>query len=266
MQPLASPHSPLQRFTAHWREIYQSDDPWAALAPFEGTLPPELLRQMDRRLFPGPFYGLWGDDLSQDGVLLLINPGAGPEHDDQARGWNEGIRHRFATWGEAEYLAYDADERRRAEDLGLRWRLQRQRQAERATGLPTRFLHIIESCPYHSRRWAVLSREARRRIAKLPTTRLAVEAILDIARGRKARFILGIGEPWREIFAEHGLTGETREIRGPEGKRFSHRLARYQVGPGALPIIIYVSGAGGMHLPRDAEAIGLLHELMEGGG
>src|SRR5687767_10751923 len=79
MQPLAPPSSPLQRFTTHWREIYQSDDPWAALAPFEGTLPPELLRQMDRRLFPGPFYGLWSDDLSQDGVLLLINPGAGPE-------------------------------------------------------------------------------------------------------------------------------------------------------------------------------------------
>lgn len=71
---------------------------------------------MDRQLFPEAFYGLWGDDLSQDGVLLLINPGAGPAHDDQARNWNESIRRRFATWGEIEYLAYDAEAQRRVED------------------------------------------------------------------------------------------------------------------------------------------------------
>lgn len=254
--------SPLQRFVEHWRGIYRSDDPSAVLATFEGSLPAELMAQMDRRVFPEPFYGLWGDDLSQDGVLLLINPGAGPADDDEARGWSEGIRRRFATWGEAEHLAHDAEPRRRTEDLGLRWRLLRQRQAERATGLPTRFMHIIESCPYHSRRWAALSSRAQRQIAHLPTTRLAVEAIRDIAAGRKARWLLGIGEPWRMILGEHGLVGETREIRRPGGKRFAHRLTSYLVAPGALPIIIYSSGAGGMNLPQDDEAVRLLRELM----
>jgi hypothetical protein len=254
--------SPLQHFTDHWRAIYQSDDPRDALAAFEGSLPEELLRHMDRRLFPEPFYGLWDGDLSQDGVLLLINPGAGPASDGEAQGWNAGIRHRFATWGQAEYLAYDADPRQRAENLGMRWRLLRQRQAERATGLTTRFMHIIESCPYHSPRWASLSHEAREQIARLPSTRLALAAILDIARHRRTRWVLGIGEPWRELLRWHGLEGETREIQRAGRKRFAHRFTCYRVAPDALPIIIYSSGAGGMNLPRDEEAVRVLRELM----
>lgn len=262
MQPDSELLSPLQRLTAHWRTIYQSDDLVAALAAFEGSLPTKLLRHLDFRLYPEPFYGLWDDDLSQDGVLLLINPGAGPASDVEARGWNAGIRHRFATWSQAEYLAYDADARQQAENLGVRWRLLRQRQAEQATGLTTRFMHIIESCPYHSPRWASLPQEAREQIARLPSTRLALAAILDIARNRKARWLLGIGEPWRELLRWHGLTGETREIRRPGSKRFAHRFTCYRVTPEALPIIVYSSGAGGMNLPRDEEAVRMLRELM----
>lgn len=262
MHQATSSRSPLQRFVAHWRSVYQSDDPEAVLAAFEGTLPDALMRQMDRRVFPEPFYGLWGDDLRQDGVLLLINPGAGPASDAEASGWNEGIRRRFATWGEAEYLARDADPHQRLVNLGVRWRLLRQRQAERATGMPTRFMHVVESCPYHSPRWAALSRETRRQIAHLPTVHLAVEAVCDIARNRKTRWILGIGEPWREIMAAYGFTAEAREIRKPGSKRFAHRLSCYRVAPGALPIIIYSSGAGGMHLPQDGQAVETLRALM----
>jgi ABC-type nickel/cobalt efflux system permease component RcnA len=104
--------------------------------------------------------------------------------------------------------------------------------------------------------------DARQQIARLPTTRLAVEAIIDIAQHHKARWLrvsASLGERFSGSTASRGRRGRSE---GQAKKRFAHRLSCYQVTPEALPIIIYASGAGGRHLPQDDEAIRLLRTLM----
>jgi hypothetical protein len=67
--------SPLLQFTHYWREIYSDTNPKAKLAAFDHIALQEVMSRMDSRHYPEPFYGLWDDDLSRGGVLLLINPG-----------------------------------------------------------------------------------------------------------------------------------------------------------------------------------------------
>lgn len=254
--------SPLLQFTNYWRQIYSDTNPRARLVVYDHIELQEVMRRMDSRHFPEPFYGLWDDDLSRDGVLLLINPGQVPFDDHVVERINQDVQVRYSRWTKAEYLHHDSNSEQKSGDIGLQWRLRRKQQAERILGDKLDFLHIIEYFPYHSKSWATLSAEAKHYVAKLQSTRLALDAVIDIATNHKARFVFGIGQPWAEVLKMQGYELHCEELSKPGSKRFSHRFYWTKVTATALTIIIYVSGAGGMNLPTMPEAVAVIRRLL----
>lgn len=255
--------SPLMAFTAYWKSVYDQTNPLEHLSLYQQSALRQLISRMDVRHYPEPYYGLWDDCLQEDGVLLLINPGEVRFDDETVHRINQGVQQRFRSWNKDDYLNHDRDNLTNRHDIGLQWRVKRKAQAERIIEQSIRFLHIIEYFPYHSKRWNTLTTEERQCISTLSVTQLAMQAIIDIAQYKKARFIFGIGEPWADIFRQHGFALQKEELRKPNGKRFSHRLYWVKPTETALPIIIYVSGAGGMSLPQEQDVVSRIRALLQ---
>lgn len=204
--------SPLTALTAYWKSIYEQQNPLEHLSVYQQSALRQLISRMDVRHYPEPYYGLWDDYLQEDGILLLINPGEVRFDDETVHRINQGVQHRFRFWTKDDYLNHDKNNRTNLHDVGLQWRMKRQAQAERIVAQSVRFLHTIEYFPYHSKRWNTLTTEEKKCISTLPIVNLAVKAIIDIAQHKKARFIFGIGEPWADIFRQHGFILHKEEL------------------------------------------------------
>ncbi|MGG1600998.1 hypothetical protein [Paenibacillus naphthalenovorans] len=52
----------------------------------------------------------------------------------------------------------------------------------------------------------------------------------------------------------------------PGKKRFSHRFYKFNSRPQGIPIVIYISGSGGINLPSDDVAVQALRRLSQNQG
>jgi hypothetical protein len=254
--------TPIEEFTNFWQDIFTSDNPSERLQELDGKMPVSIATKVNTHVYPESYYGYLGEDISSDVILLLINPGYIEEDDDYIQRYNAFIKHRHLHWTKAEYLQED----KLLGDMhpaALRWRNVRKRQAENILHETIGFLHTIEFYPYHSKKWAVYKPQEKNHIYSIQSTNKAFRAITYLAKSRRPKAIFAIGKPWLEIFTHYGFKSKNEEISKPNSKRFSHKFHQFRVRECALPIVVYINGAGGMNLPCEDEATNVMRRLLK---
>ncbi|MDU2241081.1 MAG: hypothetical protein E7E23_10900 [Paenibacillus sp.] len=262
--------NPLEEFNDFWKKIFSEVDPWTLLGQQYGQIPEKERSNFLQEFLPQPFYGYLHRNMKDDLLLLLINPGQvrpnelfnllpGGSKEEQIQIWNEKIQKRHQTWNEAEYHANEKWLLQNNDN----WREVRRKQALNIYG-DFAFLHTIEFFPFHSKDWKLTGLKKQSWIYDLQPTKLAIHAIKQLAEESGVKHIVGIGKPWvnilnhyKDLFVlveTHGISGE---------KRFSHRLYKFVSRLGGIPIVIYISGAGGINLPSDGEAVEILRRLSQ---
>ncbi|RFB12728.1 hypothetical protein DZB84_18430 [Bacillus sp. HNG] len=238
-----------------------------------GDIPQHIRKKFQFDFFPEPFYGYLHEDMSNDVLVPLINPGqisveslkplfpTSPIESVRTLS-NNRIKERHLTWNKKDYLQGEIN----LLQGNQKWRSTKFNQCKIIMGEDIGFLHTIEFFPFHSARWN-LSRELQEKwIYSLKPTKLAINAIEEISKERKVKHILGIGKVWATILNWHKdkfSLEEYQELYGPKGGR-SHIVYKYKPlnSPSSLPIVIY-SGSS-MHLPtKDEKAVNLIRRYLE---
>lgn len=98
---------------------------------------------------------------------------------------------------------------------------------------------------------------------KLQSTQLAVDALVDIAQRNKMKYIVGIGDVWREALQKHKdvTTLEPIILYNDRGTH-AHRFFPFITGHGT-PIVIYIQGGNNIQFMGKNLAGAVLKGLLE---
>jgi len=254
--------NPVDQLVSHWKEIYNSNSPEKELLLHDGEVPKEITHYFQFELYPEPFYGYLNDVLSNDALLLLINPGEFKGNAEEISRLNSFTKERYTIWTKREYLN-EKDLLRKIAPKSIEWRNRKKKQVERVIPNPKKvnFLHTMELFPYHSKNWTGLSERAKSWMLNTKTTKLNFEAIKYLTVARKINNIIGIGINWLDIFERFGYQPTYYQPFYNDKGNFTHRVFSYQLSEAATPIIIYV--ANSMHLPKDPNVIKCFEKLLK---
>ncbi|ACT03358.1 hypothetical protein Pjdr2_4745 [Paenibacillus sp. JDR-2] len=259
----------LESYLSYWNQFYASGK-----YDLKEALPAEVISYFDADFYPEPFYGYLNEDMSNDALLLLINPGdilidklrkSNPSLDYEGicRQFNDFVGNRYLNWTKEDYIHNEVINRTTP---GGKWRASRLKQLEQLTNENLGFLHTLEFFPFHSKQWNVRKSLKEEWLYELESTQLAMQAIGDISTQRKTKHIVGIGLDWVVLFGKYPeLFERTNEytITGKTGKP-AHRVFQFKVkgNSDSLPIVIY-SGSS-MNLPVGTDsAVRLLRQALE---
>lgn len=244
------------------------------------NLSKKTLSKFNFEFYPQPFYGYFDDDMSNDILMPLINPGAismsnlskqfpTSTNEESKVLWNKEIYERHTgQWTKDTYhqkeLEYDVI----YEGRSRHWRGKKMIQVRNLLGQNIEFLHTIEFFPFHSDRWGSMSVEDKKLLYNLPSTVLSISALEDIASRRLVKHILGVGKPWVEILSYYSnlfKKVDEKILPGPKGNT-GQRFYKYKPlqNPDGLPIVIY--SASSMHIPnpnRNPYGAKIIYDFLE---
>ena len=240
----------------YWRVFFNSNN-----ENYLEEMPKELLEHFNLEYLPEPYYGYLTEDMSEDVVLLLLNPGAvdlkvqeqffnAKESEHLVQLANAYVVNRHLDWSKEDYLKQE-----QVNYPGRDWRRKKLLQCEKLVGHNIPFLHTIELFPYHSKNWNMKKSLKQDWLYNLKSTHLFVNSVEEIAKNKLSKYVFGIGKDWVEIlnrYPEKFKLSNYEEISGPKGGR-AHSIYQFKVigSSDALPIIIY-SGVS-MNLPVNDE-------------
>ena len=128
----------LQEYIKYWQQIFSSEDPIKALGLNNFEMNMELF---DLDVAPEPYYGYFHEDMTNDVLLLLFNPGA-KEKRTSKEGWNQSVRKRYTELWTKEI--YDIEELKIKKESD--WRSIYLERASNIVG-GAGFLHTMEFFP-----------------------------------------------------------------------------------------------------------------------
>jgi hypothetical protein len=257
-----------------WRGFYtqQIDGTTPNYDKVFGGMPEFIKEKFCVEYYPEPFYGYIHEDMSNDVLMPLINPGQVDEEflqkffgtsskEETVIKSNFNVKNRHLNWNKDDFL-FNEDK----EYLGREWRRKKLNQCKKIIGNDISFLHTIEFFPFHSANWNMRKNIKEDWIYSLETTNLFVNAIEEVSRNRLVKHILGVGKDWVTILESYKskFFMESYEVMtGPKGGR-AHSIYKFKpinsINP--LPIVIY-SGVS-MNLPvNDENAVKVLSEFLE---
>ncbi|TXK83599.1 hypothetical protein [Paenibacillus sp. N3.4] len=252
--------SGLKNYVDFWKEVYESPFPMNAVREVDGEFPPGMVEEMRQMatLYPEPYYGPFHEDIKNDLLLLLMNPGEVNEPREYLDHWNPHIQQRYTSWNRADYFnecgQFDKEWISIPENknicspdcplhvlskVGCRWRRVRYREAKHVIGLQFELLNTMEFIPYHSKRYNELGKFSEWVMSR-KTTHMSYEALYDIAVNHRTKYIIGINSAWLDIFNSYGhrpledisILDSTGNLKG--------RLVKYQFTNNSLPIVMHL--------------------------
>lgn len=273
--------SAVQRLVDFWRGIYESPDPMRRIQELEENYPQELIdeAQTPHFLYPEPFYGPFEEDMSNDLLVLLMNPGAVREVDNYSSKINQNVVERYKSWRRSDFLQECGclDTKRipipRTRSIckescplhgihanGCGWRRTRYREAKFDVGLNFEFLHTMEYIPYHSK-WYREMDSVRGWMNRANATNLSFDAVYEIATERKVKHIVSLGAAWIDILSSKGFQPEEdMQVRNSDGNVLG-RLLKYQLTADALPIVIHLYPQA-VRLPSNPKVVNEMRRML----
>lgn len=265
------------KLDSYWKDFFSPANNLNIESNFEGfeNIPLKIKEKFQLDFFPEPFYGYFHDDMSNDVLVPLINPGQisaeslqtlfpSPSNEITKMLSNNHIKERHLTWTKEDYI------KREQEFIDIQgeknWRNTKFKQCKTIVGNEIGFMHTIEFFPFHSASWNISKQLQENWLYSLKTTKLAIDAIEEISKKRLVKHIIGIGKVWVDIlnwYEEKFFLESYQELRGPNGGR-AHNIYRFKLknSPTSLPIVIY-SGSS-MNLPtKDEKAVNLIRSYLE---
>ncbi|RUS44976.1 hypothetical protein [Cohnella sp. AR92] len=234
-----------QKFVSYWQAVFSSQDPIKALG-----LNGKDLTQFEIGAAPEPYYGYIHEDLSNDVLLLLLNPGARDER-TREEGWNEIVKDRYVRlWSKEEYNQQEEVLKKQN-----RWRDKRFQQARGIVG-DIGFLHTMEFFPFHSRKDELTERFKRAWVNDFPLADLTFHALKDIAVNRRAKAIFSVSNDWIRLLDKHNVSREMEVVlRKHSGKDYSFSFKLYRFNEGGLPILFCDLRGSPINLPKNQFAV-----------
>jgi hypothetical protein len=253
----------VQKLVDEWRKTYKSENPLQALREIDGNYPPELVEEMNQSdfLLPEPFYGPFEQNMKNDLLILLMNPGQVEQQVKYAPIINQRTIERYSRLKRNDFLQecgrldqekISIPRNRNICDTscvlhdqawdGCRWRRIRYREAKFDVKLSFDLLNTMEYIPYHSKRYNDLA-SIQEWMHNANSTKMAFDAVREIAKNRLVKHIVSLGGAWIRIMKSHGyLPVEDKTIRSSSGSVLG-RLLKYQITESALPIVIHLIAA-----------------------
>lgn len=185
----------LQSYIKYWQQIFSSDDPIKALRLYNFEKEMSLF---DLDVPPEPYYGYFHEDMTDDVLLLLFNPGTKEKRTGED-GWNQSVKKRYTElWTKKRY---EEEELRIKEESN--WRHTYLESAKNIVG-NAGFLHKMEFFPFHSQR-DLTSKKFKDRWINHESSELAFQALKDIAINQKVKQILTVNEIWPLVLEKHNV-------------------------------------------------------------
>jgi len=249
----------VKKLTEQWKKVYKSNNPLKSLEEIDGQYPSMIREEMEQPSFllPEPFYGPLESDMTNDLLVLLMNPGEVKEQDKYAPTINSSTIERYTKWNRTDFL----DECGRLDKKwinigknscndgcilhnhsidGCRWRRQRYREAKFDMGLDIDLLNTMEYIPYHTKKFNDLDKDIQKWMLEANTTKMAFDAVREIAENHLVKYIVSLGSAWINILEAHGYQPvEDKTVRSAENAVLG-RLKKYQISENALPIVIHL--------------------------
>lgn len=256
----------LENFIDFWENIFSSENPLAKIYSMDGEMPQNLSKwfQYDIPVYPEPFYGYFKEDMTKDVLLLLINPGQLQNDVKELKRLNSFTVDRIINWKKEDYLN-DTARLEKVNNLAVKWRRTMQNSINNIIG-SAKYYHTIELFPYHSKTWKSFNKAEKEWYYNTKSFKLLIDAIIDIANSKKVKYILAKGKDWIEVLEKNNfkLIGEPEIIYKNETGGISHRIYkyRYEGNESSLPIVIHISGGGGMFFPKDQEAVNCIRKFI----
>lgn len=246
----------LNAYVKYWSDIFLAKDPSSELE----ELPQTILQRFQTEFYPEPYYGYFHEDMTNDVLLLLLNPGHKESMSlEENSSWNHAVRERYTRpWSKNDYL----EEEGRIKSKSL-WRFQHLQQARGIVG-NVGFLHTMEFFPYHSKTDKLPASFKDAWMSKFHSTKLAVEALKDIATNKKVKHILSTNADWPRIFALCNVPLKREvELKRRDGKSYSFNFKVFQFNDDALPMLMCnIRGNSRMDLPTNPSAVKIARILL----
>lgn len=268
----------INELNSYWADFFRSQDGQGNLNPERfGEIPYDVQEKFQVEYYPEPFYGYFLEDMKNDILVPLINPGGVKEEhverlfpadsSEAAKNlWNNQIKERHLGWTTEDYVRR---EKEFIEILGKgkdNWRYQKFNQCKYIVGDDIGFMHTIEFFPFHSHDWGMRKEIKENWLYSLPSVKLSIHAIEEISKNRLVKHIMGMGKDWATIFDTYNDTFILQDhelITGPKGGR-SYEIYKYRPinSPDPLPIVI-CSGPS-MNFPKtNKDAVQTLRDFLE---
>jgi len=239
----------LRKFVMYWKDIFSAQDPIKALGLSEYE---RELGRFQIEVAPEPFYGYFHEEesMSNDVLLLLLNPGAKDERTND-KGWNDSVKARYVNlWSKDEYLRQEEILRKQNP-----WRDKRLNQTKGIVG-DVEFLHTMEFFPFHSKKDVLTENFKRKWVSDFQLADLTYHALKDIAVNRKVKQIFSVSNDWIRFFEKYGVPLEKEVIlKKHKGKEYSFAFKMYRFSEGGLPILFCDLNGSPVNLPRNAFAV-----------
>lgn len=274
----------LKSLIDYWDKVFLAEDPFQTILDLENSdkLRTIINQKFDLRYYPEPFYGYFKEDMKQDILFLLLNPGQermaelegrfpAETLEESRRLWNESTKLRHINWTKADFhkeekniYAYDD------------WRYKRLvRSLEildeyKNEYVPPEkcFLHTAEFFPFRSKNFDISNDW----IFNLNATKHMLGALKEITLKNKVRYIFGVSKSWFDILEhKNGIFEPERIIRvtlkrkdsDPNSTSYSHRMSLYRLTEESSPILIYKGwGAQNMNLPTNKLAVKIIRHML----
>lgn len=262
----------------YWKDTYNQVANGADISDFF-PVPDKIKSKFQLEYYPEPFYGYFHEDMSNDILVLLINPGeianeelerlysGGVKTDKsilQERS-NAFIKNRHLTWSKSDYLAREEVFRQMKFARGKHWRIQKFEQCKKLLkSNDFDFMHTIEYFPLHSKSWNVGSNIQQEWMRNLPSSKLVVDAIEEVSKNHLVKHIIGIGKAWVTLMDLNKEKFELISSKTFKGdKREGYGFFKYKVkgDPNSLPIVIQTGVS--MHLAANGEQVQVFREYLE---
>ena len=267
--------SALVKLNTYWSDFFEKLNGKELDSIIEGLgeIPPKFKKKFQLEYYPEPFYGYILEDMTNDVLVPLINPGEIKKEDlsllFESESFeqtitlsNNHIKERHLTWNKDDYL------RREKEFLEIigekEWRNQRFKQCRNIIGKDIDFMHTIEFFPFHSKKFTI-NKSEEKWLQEHKYTQLSIDAIEEISKKRLVKHIICIGKVWitiLKLYDEKFKLESHEQLYGPNGG-IAHTIYKFKPidSPNALPIVVY-SGPS-MSLPREERAVNIMRNYLE---
>jgi hypothetical protein len=242
----------LQNYMEYWKNIFLSNDPITALGLNDFQ---KDLERFEIDVLPEPYYGYFHEDMTNDVLLLLLNPGAKGER-TQHQEWDALVKKRYTELWSKEYFVEEEEEIRKSSN----WRDQYLKKASDLVN-GAEFLHTMEFFPFHSRKDEL--KRLKYKWMNHISTELAFQALKDIAVNHKTKAILNVVDIWNQLLEKNGVPLIHHiELKKHTNKEFSFQFKVYKFTENSLPIL-YCKLNGSMGLPKNKYAVQVARRLLE---
>ncbi|MEK3993037.1 hypothetical protein [Robertmurraya sp. FSL R5-0851] len=270
----------IQELSAYWKKQYLQQKDLSSFQAEDNDFKEISIRTREKfnlNYFPQPFYGYFEEDMKNDVLVPLINPGSLNASDvlkqfpsdseiESRKQWNLNIVERHCTniWTKEVFHQKEREYDRVFGGKNKHWRGRKLIEVRQLLGEDIGFLHTIEFFPFHSDSWKV-SKKDRETLYNLPSTIHAIRVLEEIASTRAVRHILGIGLPWIDILSHYSnlfVLEDCKTLKGPKGK-VGQRFYKFKPvrNSEGLPLVIYSTSS--MNLPTNQEGVDIILEFLE---